>query len=72
MDRTTEKWILDSVRTVWDSLVRHPLPITYASYCYIIYSLSFIYIKKRKNPACHAVDHVTFYSCIVYVFYIVQ
>ena len=59
MDRTTEKGILDSVRTVWDSLVRH------VSYCYIINSLLFIYIKKCKNPARHAVDHVTVYSSIV-------
>ena len=58
-DRTTEEGILDSVRTVWDSLICH------VSYCYIINSLSFIYIKKCKNPACHAVDHVTVYSGIV-------
>ena len=34
------------------------------SCCYIINSLSFIYIKNRKNSACHTVDHVTVYSGI--------
>ena len=53
----------DVSRTAWDSLVRH----TSQSHM-IINSLSFINIKKRKNPACH----LLMYILVVYVFYIVQ
>ena len=56
---------------MWVILVRQPSPSQMFSCCYIINSLSFIYIKNCKNSACHTVDHVSLlrYPCSLCILY---